>query len=93
MLESEYEWYRTRVLIKFIQNVPGGEVNILGSHSVGHSNQKNVWTFEPKKCICACVLFRTVSEIYSMYRRGTRHVLTILTFPPGTFSIYWILRF
>jgi hypothetical protein len=24
----------------FIQGVPGGEVNILGGHSIGHSKQK-----------------------------------------------------
>jgi hypothetical protein len=35
------------------QDVPGGEVSILGGHSIGHS----------KQCICTCVLFRTVSEI------------------------------
>jgi hypothetical protein len=37
-----------------------------------------------KKCICTCVLFRTVSEIElfhytvhcTLYRRATRHVLT-----------------
>jgi hypothetical protein len=40
-----------------IQNVPGGKVNILGGHSIGHSKQKN--------CICTCVLFGTVSEIDS----------------------------
>jgi hypothetical protein len=30
-------------------------VNILGGHSTGHSKKK--------KCICTCVLFRTVSKI------------------------------
>jgi hypothetical protein len=38
-----------------IQSVPGGKVSILGGYSIGHSKQK--------KCICTCVLFRTVSEI------------------------------
>jgi hypothetical protein len=38
-----------------LQSVPGGKVNILGRHSIGHSKQK--------ECICTCVLFRTVSEI------------------------------
>jgi hypothetical protein len=38
-----------------IQNVPRGKVSILGDHSFGHSKQN--------KCICTCVLFRTVSEI------------------------------
>jgi hypothetical protein len=37
-----------------IQSVPGGEVSILGGHSIGHSKQK--------KCICTCVLLWTVSE-------------------------------
>jgi hypothetical protein len=34
----------------------GGNVNILGGHSIGHSEQNNIY-------ICTCVLFRTVSEI------------------------------
>jgi hypothetical protein len=38
-----------------IHNVPGGNVSILGGHSIGHSKQK--------KYICKCVSFRTVSEI------------------------------
>jgi hypothetical protein len=33
----------------------GGEVNILGGHSICHSKQK--------MCIRTCVLFRTVSEL------------------------------
>jgi hypothetical protein len=45
-------------------------------HSIGQSKQK--------KCICTCVLFRTVSGIElfhctvhcALYRRATRHVLT-----------------
>jgi hypothetical protein len=37
-----------------ILGVPGGKVNILGGHSIGHSKQK---------CMCTCVLFRTVTEI------------------------------
>jgi hypothetical protein len=27
----------------FIQDVPGGKVNILGSHSIGHSKQKTLY--------------------------------------------------
>jgi hypothetical protein len=38
-----------------IQRVLGGKVNIVGGHAIGYSKQK--------KCICTCVLFRTVSEI------------------------------
>jgi hypothetical protein len=38
-----------------IRAVPGGKVNILGGHSIGHSKHK--------KCICTCVLFRTVSQV------------------------------
>jgi hypothetical protein len=44
-----------------IQNVPGGNIKILGGHSIGHSKQK-----KKKNCICTCVLFRNVSEI-SLY--------------------------
>ena len=36
------------------EDVPGGKVNILGGHSICYSKQK---------CLCAHVLFRTVSEI------------------------------
>jgi hypothetical protein len=62
-----------------IQSVPGGKVNILWGHSIGHSKQKSVYVHVsyseqfPKvymyifpipngfrKCICTCVLFRTV---------------------------------
>jgi hypothetical protein len=61
----------------FIQDVPGGKVNILGDHSIGHSTQKSVY---------ARVLFRTVSEIElfhctvhcTLYRQATRHVLTLV---------------
>jgi hypothetical protein len=50
-------------------------VSILGGPSIGHSKQK---------CICTCVLFRTVSEIElfhytvhcTLYRQATGHVLT-----------------
>jgi hypothetical protein len=38
-----------------IQNIPGENVNILGSHSISHSKQEVY--------IYTCVLFRTVSEI------------------------------
>jgi hypothetical protein len=39
----------------YIQDVPGGKVNILGGHSIGRSKQK--------KCVYTCALFRTVSNI------------------------------
>jgi hypothetical protein len=28
--------------VRYIQGVPGGNVNILGGHTIGHSKQKNV---------------------------------------------------
>jgi hypothetical protein len=34
-------YYTTRC---HIQNVPGGKVNILGGHGIGHSKQKFVYT-------------------------------------------------
>jgi len=37
----------------YVQDVPGGNLNILGGHIIGHSKQK---------CICTRVLFRTVPE-------------------------------
>jgi len=40
--------------MNYIQGVPGGKVNILGGHSIGHSKQK---------CFYERVLFRTVSKI------------------------------
>jgi hypothetical protein len=42
-----------------IQNVPGGKVTILGSHSIGHSKQKSIYIY-------VCVLFGTVSEISAL---------------------------
>jgi hypothetical protein len=53
-----------------IQGVPGGKVNILGSHSIGHSKQE--------KCVCICVVLRTVSEIELFHCTvvATRHALT-----------------
>jgi hypothetical protein len=51
---------------RVIQDIPGGKVNILGGHSIGHSKQK--------KCIFTCVRDRAIS----LYRRATRHVLTRL---------------
>jgi hypothetical protein len=29
-----------KILLRFIQSVPGGEINILGGHSIGHSKKK-----------------------------------------------------
>jgi hypothetical protein len=49
--------YFVKIVI-IIQGVPRGKDNILGGHSIGHSKQK---------CICTCVLFRTVSEIKLFY--------------------------
>jgi hypothetical protein len=54
-----------------MQSVPEGKVNILGSHSIGHSKQE--------KCVCTCVLFRTVYKIELFHCTvvvATRHVLT-----------------
>jgi hypothetical protein len=41
--------------LDLLQGVPGGKVNILRGHSIGHP--------KPKKCMCTCALFRMVSEI------------------------------
>jgi hypothetical protein len=41
-------------VVCYIQNVPGGKVNILGGHTIDHSTQNIVFV---------CVLFRTVTEI------------------------------
>jgi hypothetical protein len=45
----------TALTFNDIQGVPGGQLNILGGHSIGPSKQK--------KHTCSCVLFRTVSKI------------------------------
>jgi hypothetical protein len=29
----------------YTQGAPGGKVNILGDHSIGHSNQKNIYCY------------------------------------------------
>jgi hypothetical protein len=55
----------------YIQNVPGGKVNILGGHSIGHSKQKNTI------CMYMCPItngFR--NRAISLSRRATRHVFT-----------------
>jgi hypothetical protein len=59
----------------YIQDAPGGKIDVLGGHCIGHSK---------KNYTCACVIFPTVSEIElfhctvhcALYRRATRHVLT-----------------
>jgi hypothetical protein len=60
-------------------------------HTVSQEERSIFWevivsVFLSKKCICTCVLFRTVSEMElrvfhctvhcTLYRRATRHVLT-----------------
>jgi hypothetical protein len=47
ILGSFYDGFSFQTMRSF----PGGKVNILGGHSIGHSKQN-------KKCICICVLFR-----------------------------------
>ena len=42
--QNFWEW----LLYMYIQGVPGGNVNILGGHCIGHSKQK--------KCMCTCGL-------------------------------------
>ena len=44
-LGTKYEFKGVAVCrqVGFIQNVPGGNVNILGGHSIGHSKQKSVY--------------------------------------------------
>jgi hypothetical protein len=39
-----------------VQDTPKGKVSILGDHIIGHVKQK-------RKCMYACVLFRTISEV------------------------------
>jgi hypothetical protein len=53
-----------------IQSVPGGNVNILGGRSIGHSRKKVIWT---------CVLFQTVSNIWHAVFWIWR---SIFSFPP-----------
>ena len=33
--------------VRTMQGVPGGKVNILGGHSIGHSNQKTLYEHVP----------------------------------------------
>jgi len=49
--------FRRAFIYIYIEGVPGGNVSILGGHSVGHSKQKKLYMYG------TCVLFRTVSEI------------------------------
>ena len=55
-----------------IQGVPGGNVNILRGHSIGHSKQKSIY-----------VLFRTVSEIELFHCTGVWIWRRILSFTPA----------
>jgi hypothetical protein len=59
-----------------IQSAPGGMVNILEGHNIGHSKQKivcvHVFYCERKSEI---ELFHCIVH-YTLYRRATRHVLT-----------------
>jgi hypothetical protein len=56
-----------------IEGVPGGKVNNLGGHSIGHSKQK--------LCMYMCPIpngfrNRAILPYSTLYRRETRHVLT-----------------
>ena len=57
----------------FIQGLPGGKVNILRGHSIGHSKKK--------KCIRPSAQFRTVSEIQLLYCIVVWIWRPILSFP------------
>jgi hypothetical protein len=55
-----------------MQDVPGGKVNILGGHSIGHSKQKSVRVY-----MYMCPVPNGFRErAISLYRRATRHVVT-----------------
>jgi hypothetical protein len=58
-----------------IQGVPGGNVNILGGHCIGHSKKNFIWT---------CVLFRTISDIW---RAVFWNWSAIYSFPPSLWAI------
>jgi hypothetical protein len=59
-----------------IKNVPGGNINILGGHSIGHSKQKVYMYMCPipngvrDRAILLC------NVLCTLYRRATRRVLT-----------------
>ena len=41
--KSEFKGAAVYRQVGFIQGVPGGNVNILGGHSIGHSKQESVY--------------------------------------------------
>jgi hypothetical protein len=53
--------------IKYKQNVPGGKVNIW---------EVIVSAILSKKCVCTCVLFRTVSEIELFHCTDEQHAVS-----------------
>jgi oligoribonuclease (3'-5' exoribonuclease) len=56
----------------YIQNVPGGKVNILGGHSIGHSKQEVYMYMCP---IPNSFRDRAIS-LYTVQTLATRHVFT-----------------
>ena len=42
-LVSTYTVYKSLENNPYIQGIPGGKVNILGGHSIGHSKQKTLY--------------------------------------------------
>jgi hypothetical protein len=58
---------QSKEIPKYIQSVPGGKVNILGRHSIGHSKQKIVYVHVLFHCIVPQLfdkkeIFYTVSD-------------------------------
>jgi hypothetical protein len=66
-----YSIRRNKRLGKYIQNVPGGKVNILGGRNIGHSKKNNR--------IRTCALLRTVSEIELFHCTVVRILRPILS--------------
>jgi hypothetical protein len=66
-------YYRCLVVI---QGVPGGKVNIFGSHNIGHSKQESVYV-RVSYSEWLHVIAR-IKERRDALRRATRHVLTLV---------------
>jgi hypothetical protein len=63
------EQKRHPFLLTYIQNVPGGKVNILVGHGIGHCKQK--------KYVFTRVLFPTVSEMqYTVHCTEEQHAMS-----------------
>jgi hypothetical protein len=59
----------------FIQSVPGGMVNILGGHNIGHSKQESVYVRVPFRTVSRIELFHYTVQCTDEQHAMPSHVL------------------